>query len=100
MSLGFRKNDIIKCFLVENLITNMLSYFLGIIVFYLLFVLSTSNIGILISAKYMLGGFVIGLDSIFITFTLIVFVPIFISFIYVNKLCKQSVSKIIGDSTK
>lgn len=100
MSLGFRKNDIIKCFLIENLITNMLSYFFGTIVFYLLFALSTSNIGILISAKYMLGGFAIGLDSIFITFTLIVFVPIFISFIYVNKLCKHSVSKIIGESTK
>ena len=86
ISLGFRKKDMITCFLIENLIIGMIALTLGLIMFYILFLICTSHIGILISTSLMLGGFAVGLDSFVITFVLIIIIPLLVSVYHLNNL--------------
>lgn len=97
VSLGYSNSDIYKIFVLENLFVSLISFVLGLVIFFIVYSICITNIGFLISAKMMINGFSISLISILITFMIIVLIPSLFSYLNIRKFCKLDVSKMFGD---
>jgi ABC-type antimicrobial peptide transport system permease subunit len=91
---GYKRNTVKNIYLLETILTNIFSYFIGIIIFLIIYVALKNTV--LHNFTYFGLTTTINIFSLLFSLIIIILIPTFITFYHINKKSKIDIANLIG----